>query len=110
MCGGVVVAELKQGMLFAIDVPPGRHSLSTETGVSTFVDVHSGEEAFVRLDWNYQVGRPPIPVLGAVRPDRARKEMMYLSYINANKVLSNSVPKTDPREPTQLRLKRRPEQ
>jgi hypothetical protein len=97
-------------MFFAIDVPPGRHSLGTEAGVPTFIDVHSGEEAFVRLNWNYQVGRPPIPVLGAVRPDRARKEMKYLSYINTKKVLSASVPKTDPREPTELQLKRHPEE
>jgi hypothetical protein len=106
-CGGSAVAELKQGMFFAIDVPPGRHALSTETGVPAFVDVHAGEEAFVRLDWSYQEGRPPVPVLAAVPPDQARKEMMYLSYIDAKRALSPSVPRTDPREPAQLRLKRR---
>jgi hypothetical protein len=106
-CGGVVVAELKRGMLFAINVPPGRHTLSTETGVPAFVDVHSGEEVFVRLDWDFGLGRDPIPVLNAVPPDRARKEMTYLSYISAKKVLSSSAPKTDPREPAQLRLKGR---
>ena len=54
--------------------------------------------------------RPAIPVLQAVRPDQARNEMKYLSYINANKVRSSSVSKTDPREPARLRLKKRDEQ
>ena len=58
-CGGVVVAQLKRGMLFAINVPPGRHTLSVEAGLPAFVDVHSGEDVFVRLDWNYEVGRAP---------------------------------------------------
>jgi hypothetical protein len=65
---------------------------------------------FVRLDWNYEVGRPPIPVLHVVHSDQARREMRYLSYINSKKALANSVPKTDPREPTPLQLKRRTEQ
>lgn len=109
-CNGAAVAELKQGMVFAIDVPPGRHYLSTEMSVPMFVAVRSGEEIFVRLDWEHRSDGPPIPVLTAVRPDRAHKEMMHLSYISAKRVLSTSVRKTDPRAPTQLHLKRRPEQ
>jgi len=97
-------------MFFAINVPPGRYALSAEASVPAFVDVRSGEESFVRLDWNFELGRPAIPVIDNVRPLPARKEMMYLSYINAKKVLSSSVPKTDPHEPPQLRLKRRDEQ
>jgi hypothetical protein len=84
--------------------------LSTEAGVPAFVDVRSGEDFFVRLDWNSEVGRPAIPVLQTVPPDLARKEMRFLSYINANKVLASPVSKTDPREPPQLRFKRRGEQ
>jgi hypothetical protein len=97
-------------MFFAINVPAGRHTLSTETGVPVFVDVRSGEDVFVRLDWSYEVGRPAIPVLNAVGPSQAQKEMKYLSYIDAKKVFASSVPKTDPREPTKLRLKTRDEQ
>jgi hypothetical protein len=108
-CSGIVVAELKQGMLFAINVPRGRHTLAVETGVPTIIDVRSGEDAFVRLDWNYAVGRPPIPVLSVVQPDQARKEMRWLSYIHPKQVLSSSVPKADPRDPMPLELKRRPE-
>jgi hypothetical protein len=109
-CDGAVVAELKRGTLFAMNVPPGRHTLSTETGVPAFVDVHSGEESFVRLDWSFEVGRSAIPVLNTVRPDQARKEMRFLSYIRANKVHASLVPRTDPREPPPLRLKKRGEQ
>ena len=109
-CNGEVVAGLKQAMFFAINVPPGRHTLDVERGVSTFLDVHSGEDAFVRLDWNYEMGRPPISILSVIHADQARKEMRYLSYINAKKALSSSVPKTDPREPTRLELKTRPEE
>jgi hypothetical protein len=108
-CGGVAVAELKQGMFFAINLPSGRHTLRAAMGVPASVDVHPGEEVFVRLDWSYQVGRPPIPELHVVRPERAREEMRFLGYIKAKKVLSLSVPMTDPREHAPLRLKQRPE-
>jgi hypothetical protein len=108
-CGGAVAAELKRGMFFAINVAPGRSVLSLEEGVPAFAEVRSGEDSFVRLDWHFEVGRPPIAVLSVVRADQARKEMMFLSYINAKKVRSTSVSKTDPREPAQLQLKRRSE-
>ncbi len=72
-----------------------------------FVDVRSGEESFVRLEWKHEIGRPAIPVVSKVRPTEARREIMYPSYVNANKVHSSSVPKIDPREPPQLWLKTR---
>jgi hypothetical protein len=106
-CGDAVVAELKQGTFFAINVPPGRYTLSPEKGVPASVDVRSGEESFVRLDWHYDVGRHALPELHTVRPEQAGREMKFLSYINPKKALSSSVSKTDPREPPQLRLKRR---
>ena len=110
LCGGVEAAELKEGMFFAINVPAGRHTVRTESGVPASVDVHSGEEVFVRLDWSYQAGRAPIAELHVVPPERARKEMRYLSYIGAKKVHSPSVPAADPRERTPARLKTRPAQ
>ncbi len=108
-CGGLVVAELRRGILFAIDVPPGRQTLSTEEGVPISVELRAGEEAFVRLDWNYEVGRPPIPVLSVVPSKQARRQMQYLSYISGKHVRSRLVSKTDPREPEPLEFKRRPE-
>ncbi|HVX65789.1 MAG TPA: hypothetical protein VHA11_04260 [Bryobacteraceae bacterium] len=108
-CGGAVVAEMKRGTVVAINVPPGRHTLSTQTGVPVSVEVRSGEESFVRLDWHFEEGHAPIPVLSVVSSERARREMKYLSYIDATRVLSASVPKTDPREPASLRLHTRDE-
>jgi hypothetical protein len=106
-CGGAVMAQLKRGTFFAINVTPGRYTLSIENGLPAFIDVRAGEESFVRLDWDIGIDRPAIPVLGGVNAAQARKEMKYLSYIKANRVLSSLVPKTDPTETPPLRLKTR---
>jgi hypothetical protein len=106
-CGDVVVARLKRGTFFAINVDPGRYKLSIENGLPVFVEVRSGEASFVRLDWSFGIGRSPIPVLRTVASMQARKEMMNLSYISSNKVISTSVPKADPGEAPPLRLKSR---
>lgn len=105
-----VVAKLNRGKFFAISVTPGRHSLSLEGGVPITVEARSGEELFVRLDWNFGMNRPPIPALSAVRPEKARAEMKFLNYIDSKKILSGRVAKTDPREPEPLRFKRRDQQ
>ena len=93
-----------------MDLAPGRYTVGTKIGVPAFIEVRSGEEAFLRLGWNYQVGRPPIPVMETVPPERAREEMKFLGYIKAAKVLSRSVAARDPRSPEPLQLKRRPPQ
>ncbi len=48
-CDGAVAAELKQGMIFAIDVSPGRHALSTEAGVPAPVDVRGARGSPYRV-------------------------------------------------------------
>lgn len=106
-CDGIIVAKLKRGKLFAVNVAPGRHMVSDEKGIPVFVDVRSGEESFVRLDWHIEVDKPVISVLQLVAPPQARNEMKYLVYIDAGKVLSRSVPKRDPREISQPHLMRR---
>jgi hypothetical protein len=106
-CGSAVVAEIKQGTFFAITLQPGQYTFLGERGVPLSVDTHSGEELFLRLDFNYGVGRPPIPVLSKVRRGEARKEMKYLSYINPKRVHSGLVPKTDPSPSVQPELRRR---
>jgi len=106
-CDSAVVAELKRGRFFAVNVVPGRHMLSDGKGVAVVVDARSGEEAFVSLDWRSEKGGPAISVLQVVPPPQARSEMRYLVYIDADKVLSRSVPKKDPREIPQPRLRRR---
>jgi len=88
-------------------VPPGRHTFNVETGVPLVVEAHAGEDAFVRLDWNYSMSRPPIPVLSQARPEQARLEMKYLTYIDAGKIRSSAVAKTDPREPVSPGFKER---
>jgi hypothetical protein len=109
-CDGEVVAEVRRGTFFAINLSPGRHALSLENGVPVSVEVHSGEVSFVRIDWNHEVGRQPIPILASVRPDRASKEMMFLGYADAKRLHSRSVPRTDPRPANQPQFKTREEQ
>lgn len=108
-CDGTVVAKLKRGTFFAINVAPGRHVLSDGKSVPAIIDVRSGEETFVRLDWVFLEGEPATPVFSKVAASVAARDMIYLPYIDANKVLSISVSKTDPRTPPQLRLKTRDE-
>lgn len=101
-CDGAVVAEIKRGRFFAIDVAPGRHMLTEEKGVPTFVDARSGQESFVRLNWHFEVGKPAIPVWQVVQPSTARNDMICLTYIDAGKAVSRLVPKRDPRGPPRL--------
>ena len=108
-CDSAVIAKLKRGTFFAINIAAGRHIINEENGIPVFVDARPGEESFIRLDWNFKSGRAPIPEFHLVRSTEARKELNYLTYIDANKVLSKLVSKSDPREPSQLRLKRRGE-
>ena len=106
-CGKTVLAELKQGTYFVINEPPGQYMLSVEKGVPLSIDTRSGDPSFIRLDWNYGVGRPPIPVLAEVRQMEASREIKYLSYIASKRVHSSVVPKTDPSPPVQPQLLRR---
>lgn len=108
-CSGIVVAELRKGRFFAINLAAGRYTLSLEKGVPLSLDLRSGEESFVRLDWNYGIGRPPIPVLSKVRRTDARREMKYLSYIGVKKAHSSLVSRTDPIQPVVPRLRTRDE-
>ena len=104
-CDGVVVAKIKRGRFFAVSVAPGRHVLSDEKGVPVGVDVRSGEETFVRWDsLAIEVGKPPMSFLEVLSRSAARRDMIELTYIDADKVLSRSVPKTDPRpQPSLMR-------
>jgi hypothetical protein len=102
-CDNAVVAKVKRGRFFAVDVVSGRHVLSMAKTVPVFVDVRPGEESFVGLGWQMEVGRPPLPVLQAVQPSHAHTEMIDLAYIDSNKALSKSVPRIDPRRPPQLK-------
>jgi hypothetical protein len=105
-CDGTVVAKIKRGRLFAVNVAPGRHILSDEKGVPVVVDARKGEESFVHIDWRYEVGGPTISVLQTATPAEAQSEMIHLRYIDAGEVFSKAVPKTDPRKPPRLMRRR----
>lgn len=106
-CDGTIVAKLKRGRFFVVNVAPGRHMLSDGKGVPVWVDAHSGKESFARLDWRMEVGGPAISVLQVIPRCTARGDMPSLTYIDADKALSKSVRKTDPRKREPPRLRRR---
>jgi hypothetical protein len=106
-CDNSIVAEVRQGIFFAIDVEPGKHALSAEGGVPLFVDLAAGKEIFVRLDWNYGIGRPPIALFSPANPADAQREMKYISYVGVKRLHSSLVPKTDPRKEVQPQLRMR---
>ena len=106
-CDGKVVAELKRGCFFAVNVSPGRHVLEPQRGVPASIEVRESGEIYVRLDWHYELGQPPVPVLSIVQPEFAAGEIKFLSYADAKRPHSDTVPKTDPRPPVQPRLKTR---
>ena len=107
---GAPAADLRRGAFFALHLPPGRHSFTIETGVPLTVELRKGESAHLRLDWNHHLNRPPIPTLSRVPHARAEKEMMFLSYIPANKIHTTAVPKSDPRSPAKPAFHSRPPQ
>lgn len=97
-CDRVLVAKIKRGRFFVINVAPGRHMVSEEKGVPVFVEARPGKRVFVRLEWrNGELPGPAIPVWEVVPQSTARDDMIYLTYIDADKALSKSVPKTEPR-------------
>ena len=104
-CDSAAIAKLKRGTFFAVDVAPGRHILELPAGkgVPVSLEVHPGQEAFVRLDWHFERDNPAIPLLQIVQPSLAHTEMLPLRYIDAGKVLARSVLKADPRGPPQLK-------
>ena len=106
-CDGAVVAELKRGTFFAITLPSGRHAFTVKDGVPIVLEASAGQDAFIRLNWNHALNRPPIPVLAQVPQDKARTEMRLLGYISANRIHSDRVAKADPCPAVPLELKHR---
>lgn len=102
-CDGKVVAKIKHGRFFVINVPPGRHMLSEEKGVPVFVDAKSRQKFFVRIDWRILMDEPAIPVLQVMDAATAHNDLLYLSYIDPVQSLSKLVPKSEPRDEPQLR-------
>lgn len=103
-------AELRRGSFFAVNLPPGPHSVTLKNAVPISFELTPAELVYLRLDWNHHLNRPPIPVFTRVPRARAEQEMMFLSYIPANKIHSTAVPKSDPRPPAKPEFQiRRPQ-
>jgi len=108
-CDRALVAKLKRGRFFALDVAPGRHMLSGQQDVPVLVDARAGEESFVSLGWRSgDTGGALLPAWHVVDPDAAEREMKYLKYVDADEIISSSVSKKDPRPPPGLRRRNIP--
>jgi len=106
-CDSVLVAKLKQGTFFAVNLPPGQHVLSDGKGTPAIIDAVAAKPKFIHLSWVYQLGQPATSILEAVKESEAQKDMKFLVYIDLNKALAPAVLKTDPRPAPDLRLKTR---
>jgi hypothetical protein len=105
-CDDEIVAKVKAGRFFVINLPPGRHAMSVRDGIPMFIEVRSGEKSFLRLGREVD-GQTVMQVLTKMDSTEANKEMVNLAYIDASRALSNSVPKEDPRERRQPQLRTR---
>lgn len=105
-CDDEIVAKLKAGRFFVMNLPPGRHAVSERDGLPVFIEVRSGEKSFLRVGREVD-GQTVMPVLSKMGSTAAEKELAHLAYIDAAKALANSVPKEDPRVLRQQQLKTR---
>src|SRR5262249_5773474 len=106
-CDGERIAEVKRGFFVAVNVRPGRHFLSVADGVPLSIEVLTGSEAFVRIDWNHDVRRQPIPILNSVAEEQAKRELRFLNYVQIKRIHSTAVPRVDPRPPESPQLRTR---
>jgi hypothetical protein len=77
-CDEFAVARIQNGRVYTMNVSAGRHSFAT-TGnpAGIAVDVASGKEYFVRIDFqNASFGTSPIPVL--VPPEQGLMETLKM--------------------------------
>jgi hypothetical protein len=107
--GQTRVAQITRGTFFAVDVPPGQHSVSLENGVPAILRASPGGECYVRLDWSLHINRRPVPALSVVPHEQARREIRFLTYIEGRRIVSPAVLRADPRTTEDARLKRRGE-
>lgn len=108
-CDGQVMADVRAGAYFAINIPAGRHILSIDPGVPLPIDIGSNETKFIRVDWHHEIGKQPIPVLNLITAELAESEIRFLSYIEQRRQHSALVAVSDPqpRRP-QLRTRTQP--
>jgi len=105
-CDEEIVAKVKAGRFFVMNLPSGRHTIAVRDGIPIFIEVRSAERSFLRLGRQVD-GQTVMLVLSKMDSTEANKEMVNQAYIDASKALANSVPKEDPRERRQPQLKTR---
>lgn len=96
-CDDEIVAKVKAGRFFVMNLPPGRHAVSAGDGIPVFVEARSGEKSFLRMGREVD-GQTVMLVLTKMDSAEAGKEMVHLAYIDVSKALSSSVLKKDPRD------------
>jgi hypothetical protein len=109
-CDGTLVAKVKPGRFFAINVGPGKHMLTQNDGIPLVVNAHPGQQMFVHLGQEVSdepSGKVVLPVLQAVAPEEARKEIIHLVYVDSDRLYSSAVSRQDPTQPSPPRLKQR---
>ena len=109
-CDGILVAKVKRGRFFAINVGTGKHALTQNDGIPLIVNTHPSQPLFVHLGQEVSdepSGKVVLPVLLAVDPEEARKEMIHLVYVDSDKLYSSAVSRQDPTQPSPPRLKQR---
>jgi hypothetical protein len=78
-CDMFAIAKIQNGRVYSLKVSAGRHSFTTtENQTGIMVDVESGKEYFVRIDFppNATFRRDASPVL--VSPEQGRMETLKL--------------------------------
>jgi hypothetical protein len=55
LCDGALVAEVKRGKFFVLNLASGKHTLSDTDGIPVSLDVRSGKDYFVRLERSFIV-------------------------------------------------------
>ncbi|BDC52903.1 hypothetical protein F183_A52180 [Bryobacterales bacterium F-183] len=107
-CNDTPVAKIKKGRFFALALPAGSYTLGIGQGVPYPLTVQSARDQYIRVEWHHHMGRAPIPALSEVREEVARKEMRFLSYVEAKQIESQRVPPQDPRPAQDPQFRQRP--
>jgi len=104
------MAEIQSGRFFVINVKPGKHMLVAGEGVPLAIEPHAGQDLFVLLARDIEVGpsgQSEVPMLAVIAAEQARHEMVNLVYISSKKILSDSVSEQDPSVKEKPKLKTR---
>jgi len=96
---GVLIAEIKRGRFFAINVLPGQHILIAGEGVPEPVNAKQGKEFFVRLEQDVELsasGKTAMLALSVKTTAQGKTEIGHLVYLDSGKIYSKLVSRGDP--------------